>query len=262
VLLLDLPLLLVLVAYGSLVWMHHVHDTYLTAQTDALVWNNERKETEMTYYQRKCDARDITTRHASDLMLDVDATPQQAYAHQLKHGFTVFRNVLSRETAHLLRATIVDRNYNLTADEFIDLHKAENRFGYAVGTEERGVVEALEQVARHEQLTQSMALIMGHDPALIELTQITAKYGAEKQPWHVRVWISCPGVVVCFAAGAIHQFHCIVPKPSHSFFFFFFSPMYMTTPRQLDMAVPMVPVFPFLFSSKTRPSSWVQRGMF
>lgn len=182
--LLDLPLFVILFVYGCTLWVSHVTDTYLEKQVDNLVWTEERKLAEMTYFQRPCDQNDMTTWDPNELILSEDATPQEAYEHQLKHGFTLFPNVISRETSAILHKQISTRNYNLTEGEFIDLHKPDHRFGYAVGTEEPGVVQALKEFANHKLLTESVALIMGEDPALIELTQITSAYGAEPQPWH------------------------------------------------------------------------------
>jgi hypothetical protein len=181
---LDLPLLAILLVHSGLEWVDYVHHNYLHKQLNAMVFTETRRQAEITYYSRPCDASDITTFNGSDLFLPMDATADEAFDHQLLHGFTVFRNVLGQEDATELRNYIVSKNYNLTEDEKIYVIENDNRFSFGLGTEVPIVAKAMKIIANHPQLRPSIEKIMGSDPALIEMTAITAKYGAVAQYYH------------------------------------------------------------------------------
>jgi hypothetical protein len=183
-LLLDFPLLLILSVHAGLEWLDHVHQNYLHRQLNAMVFTESRRQAEITYYSRPCDATDITTFNGVDLFLPVDATADEAFEHHLRHGFTVFRGVLDRDDANELRSYISSKNYNLTEDEKIYVIENENRFSFGLGTEVPIVARAMKKIANHPQLRPSIEKIMGPDPALIEMTAITAKYGAVNQYYH------------------------------------------------------------------------------
>lgn len=184
-LLLDSPLLLVFGIYMGVMWVHHVHDNYLVPQMAAAKWEeDERDATEMTYYYRECDEDDMSTTNGADLFLPENATPEEAYQHNLLHGFTLFPRVLSEETAAGLRKHIRSRIMNLTEEDNIWLEEQENRWSFPLGTEEPYVAQALMEVASNRLLKESMAKILGDNPAMIEMTAITAAHGAKAQSWH------------------------------------------------------------------------------
>jgi hypothetical protein len=180
----DIPLLVVLLTYFSLNWIHHVHDNYLYPQMQALVWDEERATQDITYYTRFCDADDMTTKNGADLFLPRDASPKEAYEHQLLHGFTIFKSVLTTPTARDLRSFVSSRNRNLTSMESIFVIEGNNRFSFGLGTEEPSVAKAMKELANHDQLRRSLEKIIGPNPALIEMTAITSSYGAVAQWWH------------------------------------------------------------------------------
>jgi hypothetical protein len=181
---LDLPLMVLLVSFLSICWVHRVHDLYLKPQMDFMVWNSQRAEKEITYYRRPCDGNDMTTTNPDDLLLSDDATVEDAYHHQLLHGFTIFPRILGDEAVNTLRDFVVSRNRNLTVDDSLYVIENENRFSFGLGTEELSVVRALKELANNQLLVQVMERVLGPNPALIELTAITATYGAVPQHWH------------------------------------------------------------------------------
>jgi len=183
-LLLDSPLLIIFGVYLGLLWVHHVADNYLIPQMEAAMWEDDRDLNEMTYYYRECDETDMSTTNGADLFLPENATPEEAYEHNLRHGFTLFPRVLSEETAAGLRTHILARIRNLTAEENIWLEEQENRWSFPLGTEEPYVTQALMEVASNKLLKESMAKILGDNPAMIEMTAITATHGAKAQSWH------------------------------------------------------------------------------
>jgi hypothetical protein len=180
----DLPLLMVLLSYASVGWFQHVTDTYLIPQYRDMEMDTDRLAKEMTYYARPCDINDLSTETPSDLFLDEDASVDDAYQHQLKHGFTVFRQALQPETSKILRDYVVSRNYNLTEQEAIYVIENKNRYSFGLDTEVPTVAAAMKELTTHKLLRDSVEKILGPDPALIEMTAITIAYGAVNQWWH------------------------------------------------------------------------------
>jgi hypothetical protein len=181
---LDIPVFLILLLCASMVWVRHVRDHYLLPQYQSAEFNDNRSWNEITYYKRECDANDLTTTNGADLFLPYDASVDDAYQHNLKHGFTVFRRGLSEETAMTLRTYIDKRNRNLKESEKIFTLEQKNRVSFALGTEEPSVVAALKEIALSPLLRPALEKVLGPDPALIEMTAITSLYGAKAQDWH------------------------------------------------------------------------------
>jgi Phytanoyl-CoA dioxygenase (PhyH) len=181
---LDLPVFFVLLTYAAVLWFSHVHDLYLVPQLKVLTFTLERSLHDLTYYTRVCDASDMSTMNGADLFLPMDATPRDAYLHQLKHGFTVFPGILKPETCEKLRNFIVKRNHEITEEESIFVIAGENRYSFGLGTEEVSVREALMELGNSPRLRPALEEILGPDPALIELTAITTAHGAVAQWWH------------------------------------------------------------------------------
>lgn len=183
-LLLDIPLLIVLLCYAGVAWFSHVHEEYLVPQLKALPFTDERAVWDLTYYTRECSAEDMSTMRGADLFLPIDASPIDAYHHQLKHGFTVFQSILKPETCENLRNYIVARNHEITEEESIYVIEGQNRYSFGLGTEEVSVRNALMEIGNSPRLRPALEAILGPDPALIELTAITAANGAVAQWWH------------------------------------------------------------------------------
>lgn len=183
-LLLDTPLFIILFSFASLSWIEYVSENYLEKQVEAATWDDVRDLNDQTYYYRVCDASDISTQNATDLYLSPDASPHDAYQHQLLHGFTMFPHVLSRETATSLRDFVISKNHNLTKDEEIWLISNEHRWSFPLGVEEKSVVNTIKEISHNQRLKETLELILGDDPAMIELTAITSTYGAGPQNFH------------------------------------------------------------------------------
>ena len=182
--LVDTPLALFFLIYLSVLWTDYVQTNYLSRQVESLRWNDERRFRETTYYNRICDASDMSASKPADLFLSPNATTEDAYQHQLKHGMTVFPSVLSDQSATELRDFISARNYNLSVEESIFVIENTNRYSFGLGTEEPTVAKAVKEIANHPRLGPAIERILGADPALIEMTAITSSYGAVDQYWH------------------------------------------------------------------------------
>ena len=179
----DFPLAMLFLTYMAFVWLHRVHDMYLTKQLQAMVWDEDRSEDEITYYDRFCTPEDLSTTDPHELFLPKDATPEEAMRHNLKHGFSVFQSALSREAAVDLREYVLSKNRNLTEQETIFVIANDNRYSFGLDTGMPAVARAMEELSNHDQLNKAMEKIIGPDAALIEMTAITAAYGAEPQHW-------------------------------------------------------------------------------
>lgn len=180
----DSSLLFVLGISCFLMWVEHVHKTYLVPQLDAAEWTKSRASKEMTYYNRPCSNLDLSTPDKQDLFLADTATPQDAYEHQLRHGFTVFPKVLTDETATNLRNYIVFKNSRLTKAESNFVIANEKRYSFNLGMEEPSVSKAAMEITNNSLLKASVEKIMGKNPALIEMTTITSAFGASAQYYH------------------------------------------------------------------------------
>jgi hypothetical protein len=180
--LLDVVLLCILLTYASLQWFEHVRLHYIVPQSNLFHWAPERTLTEHTYYNRPCNAEDLSTHNVSDLFLPPSpVAPEDAANIQLKHGFTFVENVLSRETMTELRNHIHWKNHH---DKNLFVISSNHRFNILLGTEEPSVRNALEEVANHKQFRMALEAILGPNPAMVEMTAISSSAGAEAQYWH------------------------------------------------------------------------------
>ena len=135
-------------------------------------------------YTRICDENDISTSNPSEMFLPANGTGADGADIMMKHGFTVVQNVVQPAHARKLRDYIDAKSKNLTPEEKIWLVKGKNRYSFNLGTEAPGMTEVLEDLGNHKQLTDTVEAILGPDPAMIEMTVITAAYGAEDQWYH------------------------------------------------------------------------------
>lgn len=158
-LLLDFPLFTILIVYACIVWIHYVQEQYLEPQVHAALVDETRRDSDITYYMRQCDIHDLSTTSGADLFLPSNATADEAYEHQLVHGFTVFRSVLTEPTATALREYALARNRNLTVQDSIYVIENENRWSFGLGTDEPSVTNAITELTSHPQLTDAVEKI-------------------------------------------------------------------------------------------------------
>lgn len=181
----DVTGIMVFATFMSLLWLQRVEQLYWSKQIKALLWEQTRMNDEITYYHRQCDPTDLTTTNPIDLLLSANATTQEAYDHQLLHGFTVFPSVLTDDVSSDLRDFVLSRKNNLTEEESIFIIESDNRFSFGLGTEEPSVAKAVMQMCKKDgKLAQALEQLMGKEPALIEMTAITSSPGAVAQYWH------------------------------------------------------------------------------
>ena len=181
--LLDLPLILLLTAYFGFRGLHYVHDRYIAIEMEALEYPTKRVDRERTYYQRHCIREDITTLNYQDLLLSETATVDEAYQHQHKHGFSIFPNVMSQQTASNFREYVVAKSKTLTKKESLDVLSEKKRYSFSLDTSVPIVGQAVQEVTNNQRLTQAIEKFLGPDPTFVEMSVITSNYGAKNQDW-------------------------------------------------------------------------------
>jgi len=189
-LLLDLPIWTCFAAL-CLTWLAgHLRDKYWVPQLQLETWTEDtaRWDDEYTYYGRRCTVQDQTAFSIDDpeLLFQPDDTPEQAKNKMLKHGVTMYPNLLSDETAQEVRNFIVKQNRKKL--DAIYVLENENRFSFGIQVDQDpAVAQALSEILHNQRLVAALEAIMGPDPAIIEFTGITATYGAQEQGMHADV---------------------------------------------------------------------------
>ena len=184
----------------------HLYDGHVTRILAAARWRyTDRLGGEFTYYERECQAEDLSTLRAADLVVGRD----DPASHVMEHGFGLVREVLSPRTAARMREFVLRRNADLTAAESIPLDGEGNRWSFAIGAnEDPAVPDALAEVAAHPVVRPMLEGLLGPDPAVVEITAITSAHGAEHQGWHADV--KPLGTAVKYARTFVHSYSLFV----------------------------------------------------
>jgi len=205
----------VILAIPFLAWLvigslWHVHTWYVSPAMEHANWSR-RLIHEITYYKRHCYEHDVTTRDLTDLTAGPNATSDQMVDQIMTHGALLFPDLLKRETALILRDFIRTKNANLRPGEAIDLGGAEdNRTSFGIGANDHPILPvALREVASNAPLRNTLEQLLGVDPALIEITAITSRYGAEYQGWHSDV--KSLGNAVMYGRSFLHSYSLFIP---------------------------------------------------
>lgn len=181
-LILDLPLLLLFALYVSTVVLRDVTVQYYIPQVNLMKWNKQRQIKELTYYHRLCTDEDITTNRTDDLVIHPDMNSEDCMVHMLKHGVSIYTNLISDTTAAAARAFILERN-KLEKNWGVISNKNRWSFGVDVNSHP-SIQQALKEIGQNQQLTSALRKIVGRNAAVIEFTGITAAYGAADQYLH------------------------------------------------------------------------------
>ena len=185
VILIDAPLTILFAALVITICTRNIYDNYLLENLISMEWTNERKVAEITYYDRRCDPSDVSTRNVADLLIQPNYTKDDCVHHMMVHGASVYPDLLSADTATRLRQFILRRNAELTDKDAISVLANNQRWSFGIGAnEDPSVAKALQEIATHPQLVPALEGIAGHDPAVIEMTAITSAYGGENRHEH------------------------------------------------------------------------------
>ena len=190
---LDIPLIVVfallVLSYLSLQFYVGPISTYIESFRREEIFNDigilPELNNDITYYNRQCTKEDITTGNANDLLLPPDVTNEEAADTMMTHGAVMISNVLTKSTASQLRDYLEGRH---------EVHKKgklpyQERFWSEIGRLALGlgagddpiIAQALSEVGNHPVVKRTVEGILGKDPAVVEISTLTAMHGAEAQ---------------------------------------------------------------------------------
>ena len=206
ILLLDAPFTFLLVLYAITLLLHQCNDLYVRPQIfELLQWNRrpDRQRDEVTYYSRMCTEADQTAFEPEEIL----ATPgvhstDDVVDLMLKHGVTVFPDILSPETALELRDFVLEHNGK--GDDFYVL-KGENRHSLGLKMEEPVVRKAMQEISTHPVLQPALKQIVGENAAVYKLHSITSKFGSEAQSVHTDVITGSSALMYARSFGHIYS---------------------------------------------------------
>lgn len=167
---------------------------------------------EFTYYGRQCNALDITATAdtARDLFIQPDSK-NHGVDQMMTHGSVLFPDLLSPPTVTELRKFIVDKNIAVKGSpaEF-PVSQGRHRVSYGIeATEDPSVVRALKEIHDNVGLKNLLEGLIGENPALTEITAITASFGCTDQVWHPDVKPDGNGLL--FGRTYSHSYSLFIP---------------------------------------------------
>jgi len=180
----DFPLTMLFLAVVTVTILHMVHDKYLARQLEMMTFHvTDRPYHEYTYYERDCNLdEEISATSREELILPKNTTAEECVAHQMKHGVSVYQDLLTPETMHELREFIVQENPRQKGWYVI---QNENRYSWGIDVNMHPAIKKYwKELGSNELLVRGIHAIVGPDPAIIEFTAITAAYGAKDQGDH------------------------------------------------------------------------------
>lgn len=179
----DLPITMLFAAVVAAVTLHHVHDKYLLPQLQLMVFQEDRRDyMETGYYHRYCTGDDVSATSVSQLLIPDNFTAEQCAEHQMIHGASMYRDLLTPETAQELRDFIVEENKKQEGFFVI-----QNEFRYSWGIDVNmhpAIKKYWKELGSNRPLVEALQEIIGPDPAIIEFTAITSAYRAKDQHDH------------------------------------------------------------------------------
>ena len=160
---------------------------------DDLLGLYEARDNEITYYNRKCDIRDISTKDANDLVIEDNMTFNERRSTMLTHGAVVMKNILSKNTSTELRnylegrhqefhSTNSDNTLNkLSWNELFWDGDDGSRLALGLGPEDSSIVKkAISEVGSNPELKKTLESIVGNDPAIVEVSTLSTMHNAGK----------------------------------------------------------------------------------
>lgn len=164
--------------------LSHIYDNFLGPQIDYMTIKDEGTS-DLTYYHRSCPLGQVSTNSLDDLAIGDDFTPDDCAEHMMVHGMSMYKDIIDKDTAASLRSYIIKRNRKLSYNEAIGVIANKNRWSFGIGANDHpSVSKALNEIVTNEKLRPALEKIAGRNPAVIEMTAITAGYGADDQHLH------------------------------------------------------------------------------
>ncbi len=199
-------------ALAAVYCLRSIHDDYFVTIVERARRTDEDLLAEFTYYDRHCNAADVTAtvQDAQDLFIRPDSI-NHGVDQMMMHGSVLFPDLLTPSTVKDLRQFIVDKNAAVkgTAAEF-PMSQGYRRISYGIeATEHPAVIRALKEIHGNVKLKDLLEGLLGENPALTEITAITASYGCGHQAWHPDVKPDGNGVM--YGRTYSHSYSLFMP---------------------------------------------------
>ncbi len=188
---LDFPLWIVLIVWASTRLIHHLYLGPIQILIESYRRTGIVDEQgfypdffpDLTYYGRHCDASDISTSDSNDLIVPPEATKEEATNIMMTHGAVMIQNLLSNDTATQLRAYLETRNVIKNKLPWHEKFWGDiGRLSLGLGVDDAPIIgQALEEVGSNPTLRTVLQGILGPDPAIVEISTLTALHGAKDQ---------------------------------------------------------------------------------
>lgn len=214
--------------------MQTFHDDYFVPMVDRAERTDMDLQDEVTYYPRKCNLLDLsaTRKEASQLYIETPPREQQQQQHStttttgktipeitsdavdkiMTHGAIMITDMLQPDTIESLREYVVRMNGKVqgTAAQF-PMSQGSSRISFGIeAADDPAVVEALKEIHDHPLLGNILQQLLGDDnPALSEITAITASFGAPHQQWHSDV--KADGNALMYGRTYSHSYSLFIP---------------------------------------------------
>ena len=221
--------------------LQDVHDSFFVPIVERARRTDQDLREEYTYYDRQCTAVDLTVHHhapnaGTPLILDYNHNHiQQHHTNQtnnnnnnnnnnntqkdipsgvdivMEHGAVLLPELLHPRTVQELRQFVVAKNNQVRGtDAEIPISEARGRISYGIdATEDERVIRALKEIHSHAVLAKTLQDLLGPNPALTEITAITASFGCEDQVWHPDT--KPDGNAVKWAQTYAHSYSLFIP---------------------------------------------------
>lgn len=211
---LDAPLMLLFSLYIAVTVLHKIHDEYLGPQVQLMRFIEDGRDfTDTTYYHRHCDGYDVSATSVDDLLIHSNASSHDAMIHMLKHGVSLYPNLLTPETSWELRE-FIDRENKLQKGWFVI--ENEHRYSWGIDVNQHPSIQKYwKELSENEHFVKSLEAIVGPDPAIIEFTAITSAYGAKDQHDHQDVIPPASGTK--FARTFVPSYSLFIPLQDTSY---------------------------------------------
>lgn len=205
-------LFLCFLALAAIYCLRSIHDDYFVTVVERARRTDDDLLEEFTYYDRSCNVADVTAtvEDAEDLFIRPDSL-NQGVDQMMTHGAVLFPDLLNPSTVQELRQFVVAKNAAIkgTSAEF-PVSQSRNRISYGIdATEHPAVVRALKEIHDNAELKLLLEGLLGENPALTEITAITASYGCQHQVWHPDVKPDGNGVM--FGRTYSHSYSLFIP---------------------------------------------------
>jgi hypothetical protein len=161
------------------VYFHHQVVPFLKVSQ----WTVDRQEEEAVYPELFCEPTDMTTSDLEDIVI---YSSKQGVDTVLHHGLGYFPNLLPNTTlVSELRNYILLRNQRISVTENIPVIGYKNRWSLGLNVPEHDSISGMLQAIQDSSLLESVLnQVVGPNPALVELSSITAGPGADNQYFH------------------------------------------------------------------------------